>query len=80
MLEVEPVARRLVGWQERVGLGGFGHVNRLVGVREREPVEVYHHGRCHRRVLGHRVRHERQVERLLVVFGVHLDPSMVEQR
>ena len=80
MLEVEPVARRLVGWQERVGLGGFGHVNRLVGVREREPVEVHHNGRCHRRVLGHRVRHERQVERLLVVFGVHLDPSMVEQR
>ena len=80
VLEVEPVARRLVGRQERVGLLGLGHVHRLVGVRERETVEVHHHGRGHGGVLGHGVGHERQVERLLVVLGVHLDPAVVEQR
>ncbi len=79
MLEVEPVTRRLVGWQERVGLGGFGHVNRLVGVREREPVEVHHHGVA---TAGFSATAYAMSARSSAswLFGVHLDPSMVEQR
>ena len=79
MLEVEAV-RRLIRRQERIGVFLGGHVNRLVGMREREPVEVHHERGEHRRVFCHRVCHQRQVKRLLIVFRICLYPPMVEQR
>ena len=79
MVEVELV-RRGVGWQERVGLLGSGDLHGLVGVREREAVEVHHDGRHDARVLCQAICHEGHVERLLVVLRVALDPAVVEQR
>ena len=79
MLEVEAV-RRLIGRQERISVFLGGHIDRLVGMREREPVEVHHERSEHRGVFSHRICHKRQVKRLLVVFRIRLDPPMVEQR
>ena len=79
MLEVEAV-RRLIRRQKRIGVFLGGHIDRLVGMREREPVEVHHERSEHRGVFSHRICHKRQVKRLLVVFRIRLDPPMVEQR
>ncbi len=80
MREIEAVARGVVGRQECVSRVLVGDIDAFVGMRERETVEVDHHRRAHPRVLGERVGHERQIERLLIVLRVHLDPAMVEQR
>ena len=78
-LEIELVGRA-VRRQEGVGLIGGGNLHRLVGVGEREAVHVHHHRQAHARILRHGIGHERQIERLLVVLGIHLDPAMIEQR
>ena len=79
VLEIELVGRA-VGRQEGVGLISRGHLHRLVGVGEREAVHVHHHRQAHPGILRHGIGHERQIERLLVVLGIHLDPAMIEQR
>lgn len=45
-----------------------------------ETIEIYHERRANTRVLGNGVSHQRQVERLLVVQRVRLDPTMVKKR
>ena len=45
-----------------------------------EAVKVHHERRADTRVLGDGIGHQRQVERLLVVQRVCLDPTMVKKR
>ena len=64
--------------QEGVGLFLRGNIDGLVRMRKGETVEVHHERRTNTRVLGNGIGHQRQVERLLVVQRVRLDPTMIK--
>ncbi len=69
---------RLVRRQERIDLLLRRHVDTVIGVGEDEAVHAHHHRA--RKLLGEAERLDVQIERLLVGFGVELDPAGVAHR
>ena len=77
VVEIHAVGKLLIG-DVRVDLILIDRVQQLIGVGQHEAVQVHHDGQHHIGILSDLVGLENRVIRLLLVFGVQLDPAALQ--